>query len=396
MLNVAIIGAGIVGLTSARTLLENGEFNITIFEKETDFGVHASGRNSGVLHCGIYYPNDTLKAKFCATGSQMMLEYAKSRGIEFNQSGKLILATNDKEMIGLKRVQNNAIDNNIQHQLVNGKEILEIESFANPDAIGIYCPTTAVINPKNVLLSLVDELRSRNVKLNLGAKVEVVHKNHIETSAGDFKFDYLINCAGSYADVYAKQQGLAKDLVLLPFKGRYLKLSKDDAHKIRANIYPVPNVDLPFLGVHLTKSIDGDVYIGPTAIPAFGRENYGGIEGMNLHESLPVFTNLLELYLRNTNNFRKLVHLEFGKYFDGNMIAAAEKLMPGILDCKIESTSKVGIRPQLVNTQTKQLEMDYKILKTNNSTHVLNAISPAFTCSFAFANQIIHETGLTS
>lgn len=395
-MKIIIVGSGIIGLTTAFVLLRSGnsKYKIILLEKEPSFGVHASGRNSGILHCGVYYPNDTMKARFCQIGSQMMRDYADSKGIKYNQTGKLILSTNDDEYIALKKLELNAINNKISYQIIKGKEVLDIEPFGNPDSIALHCPTTAVINPKDVLHSLFKELKEKGVDFRFNTEVLELRNNTAVTNNGIYNFDYLINCSGSHADKLAKQQNLATDFDLVPFKGIYLKLSKKDNYKVRSNIYPVPNINLPFLGVHLTRTMDNEVYIGPTAIPAFGRENYGLLSGLNVVEASNVTKNLIKLYAQNTNNFRTLAHLEFSKYIKSNFISAAKRLMPTIDECEIISTPKVGIRPQLVNTKTNKLEMDYKLEKTDNSLHVLNAISPAFTCSFAFAEDIVAATGL--
>lgn len=190
----------------------------------------------------------------------------------------------------------------------------------------------------------------------------------------------------------AKYFGLASDYALVPFKGIYWKLSASANPRVRANIYPVPDVSLPFLGVHITRVISGDVYVGPTAIPTFGRENYGKFQRVKLAEAIEISLQLTEMYMHNENNFRKLAHLEMGKYWKHNFLNAACKLMPTLTAEDMVSTSKVGIRPQLVNVKTGKLEMDYIFEKTQKSMHVLNAISPAFTSSFAFAHLIVDES----
>jgi L-2-hydroxyglutarate oxidase LhgO len=209
-------------------------------------------------------------------------------------------------------------------------------------------------------------------------------KRCIQTSQGAIGYGYLINCAGAYADRVARAYGLAKDYALLPFKGIYWKLSNTANHKVRANIYPVPDVSMPFLGVHLTRVVSGDVYVGPTAIPALGRENYGLIQGINLAESASIGRQLASMY----------AHLEIGRYRKQNFLNAARTLMPSLDIDDMVPTPKVGIRPQLVNTKTRRLEMDYILVNTDESLHVLNAISPAFTGSLAFAELIVDKIGL--
>jgi L-2-hydroxyglutarate oxidase LhgO len=215
----------------------------------------------------------------------------------------------------------------------------------------------------------------------------------MQTTQGEIRYGFLINCAGAYADTVAKAYGLANEYALVPFKGIYWKLSKSANSKVRANIYPVPDVSMPFLGVHLTRVINGDVYIGPTAIPAFGRENYGIVQGLSLTESVAIGYQLAGMYLRNENNFRKLAHHEMGKYSKQNFLGAAKKLMPSLNEDDMVPTPKAGIRPQLVNTKTRKLEMDYILANTDDSLHVLNAISPAFTGSWAFAELIADRIG---
>jgi L-2-hydroxyglutarate oxidase LhgO len=204
----------------------------------------------------------------------------------------------------------------------------------------------------------------------------------------------VINCAGSFADRIANMFGCAHDYTLVPFKGLYWKLRPEAQHKVRANIYPVPDPSLPFLGVHLTRVVNGDVYVGPTAIPALGRENYHGVAGINLAETAKILPMLARMYVRNQQNFRKLTHMELAKYTKQSFYNTARKLMPALEIDDMIPTKKAGIRPQLVNRKTGLLEMDYIFEATDDSLHVLNTISPAFTSAFAFADMIVDRSGL--
>ena len=206
----------------------------------------------------------------------------------------------------------------------------------------------------------------------------------------------LFNCAGANADRVAKlfNRGLA--YTMIPFKGIYYKLRPESNYLLNSSIYPVPDINLPFLGVHLTKVIGGDVYVGPTAIPAFGRENYGIIKGVELSEGVNIGSELINMYLHNQHNFRFLVHTEVRKYFKPWFIKSAQKLMAGLKKEDLVLSNKVGIRPQLVNVKTKSIEMDYIIEQTEKSTHILNSISPAFTSSFAFSKWIVDRSELTA
>lgn len=387
-----IIGAGIVGLTVAREIRQSiPAATIAVLDKEDRLGVHASGRNSGVLHCGIYYGNDTLKARVCATGARRKIEFAKAEGIAVNQCGKVILATSDEQLPTVEKLLRNARENDIPAEKIDHQQLHEFEPNAAEGAAAIYCPTTAVIDGPAVIKRLREQLEQRSVKFIFNCHVEApAGKGQLGTSQGAIHYGLLFNCAGAYADTVAKSYGLAGDYALVPFKGIYWKLSEKANPLVRANIYPVPDVSLPFLGVHLTRVINGDVYVGPTAIPALGRENYGLLEGINLKEAAGIGLQLAEMYLRDENNFRKLVHSETGKYSKANFLAAARKLLPALSEEHMVPTPKAGIRPQLINLKTRKLEMDYIVERTDDSVHVLSAISPAFTGSFAFSELIVN------
>lgn len=390
-----IIGAGIVGLTVASEIVKrNPKATVAILEKESAPGLHASGRNSGVLHCGIYYGSDTLKAKVCAEGARRMVAYAEAEGIAVNRCGKVIIATAEAQLSTVERLMGNARDNNIPAERIDAQQLKEIEPFAFSGPAAIYCPSTAVIDSAAVLARIKDKLVQQGTTFLFDCTFQSVKRRGcIHTNQGDISYSFLVNCAGAYADTVAKAYGLASEYALVPFKGIYWKLSNAANHKVRANIYPVPDVSMPFLGVHLTRVISDDVYVGPTAIPAFGRENYGLVQGMSLAESAAIGYQLASMYLRNENNFRKLAHLEMGKYSKKNFLEAAKALMPSLNAEDMVPTPKAGIRPQLVNTKTRRLEMDYILANTDDSLHVLNAISPAFTGSLAFAELIADNIG---
>ena len=395
--DVVIVGSGIVGLSTAQELLQrNPKLNIAILEKEERAGVHASGRNSGVMHCGIFYGADTLKAKVCAAGAARMQQFALTHGIAYNRSGKLVLATDESQLPSVERLLKNASDNGITAVRFTPQQAAEIEPFAAPAAAAIYCPDTAVIDSASVVQKLRQLLEEKGVTFVFAAEVKSIHPQQktVTTTAGTFGYGYLFNCAGAYADRVARMFDLAHDYALVPFKGIYWKLNAETQHKVRANIYPVPDTSLPFLGIHLTRVISGDVYLGPTAIPALGRENYHGLGGTNLAETAKIMVMFAGMYGRNKQNFRKLTHLELAKYTKRTFYNTARKLMPTLKMEDMVPTKKVGIRPQLVNRKTGMLEMDYIFESSEHSLHVLNTISPAFTSAFAFADMIVDRSGI--
>lgn len=364
-----------------------------MLDKEYCAGLHASGRNSGVLHSGIFYSSNTHKVRVCSTGAKQMLDFAREHSIPYSISGKVIVATSERELPAVDKLLRNAKENGIRAWRIDDNELHALEPHAARSFAAIYSPDTAVIDNHAIVDKLKELLDQDGVEFlwhcgvkGVGASGEVV------TNQGSISFGHLFNCAGAYADVIVKFFGLSSDYALVPFKGIYFKLKSVSSYLVSANIYPVPDIDLPFLGVHLTRVISGDMYVGPTAIPALGRENYGIIQGIRPWEAMNVGYRLGGMHLKNKNNFRRVAHLELGKYRKSNFLAAAQRLLPVLTSDDFIPTQKSGIRPQLVSFRDGKLEMDYIIEHTVNSTHVLNAISPAFTSSFTFAEMIVNSS----
>jgi L-2-hydroxyglutarate oxidase LhgO len=390
-----IIGAGIVGLTVALELRKRHKFaSIVVIEKELSVGLHASGRNSGVLHSGIYYGSNTLKAKVCSFGAKKMQDFANEHAISCRRSGKVIIATSKDDLPTIDRLLVNAVENNINAELLNESQIKDIEPYANPYRFGIFSPDTAVIDSNAVVEKLFLLLKDKQVEFKFSSSLLGLggEKQIITTQNEKISYGYIYNCAGAHADRVAKLFGKGLDYTMIPFKGNYYKLHPSKNHLVNSNIYPVPNINLPFLGVHFTKVISGDVYVGPTAIPAFGRENYGILEGLKLREAAKISSELLGMYLNNAENFRMLVHSEIKNNAKPWFLKSAQKLVAGLQSKDLILSNKVGIRPQLVNTETKSIELDYIIEQTENSMHILNSISPAFTSSFAFSEWIVDQS----
>lgn len=361
---------------------------IVIVEKEPQLGMHASGRNSGVLHSGIYYPPHTLKARLCRSGARQMVEFAAEVGVPVRRDGKVIVAVEPADLRGLDALMRNARASNICAERVDGDEIRRVEPHARAELGGIVCADTAVINPRSLLAALESELRHQGILIHTDNPVIAIrdHLGEAETRLRKYRYGVLINSAGAQADRIAQMVGAGAQYRLIPFKGMYYKLHPAAAHRIRGSIYPVPDADLPFLGVHFTRSIDGDVYIGPTVIPAIGRENYGVVRGAQPLEGIQIAARLARLYMQNPQNFRELVHREVPHYFRSRFVASALRLVDRFDPTWIEPAPKVGIRPQLLDVRHGRLEMDFVVERAERSVHILNAISPAFTSAFAFAS----------
>ena len=389
-----VVGAGIVGLTVANELKKrHPSSSIVILEKENDVAKHASGRNSGVMHSGVYYGNTTLKAQFCSSGAALMRTFAEKHQIPCQKVGKVIIATSKKDLPVIEKLLKNAKDNGVRAERLDEKGVKEIEPYASPYEAGIFSPDTSIIDSKAVVYKLRSILQSKGVQFFFNAPITkvVINQKAVHTPSNVISYSYLYNCAGAGADLVAKKFGFSESYTLIPFKGIYYKIKSSKKYLVQGNIYPVPDVAKPFLGVHLSKVISGDIYVGPTAIPAFGRENYGVIKGIEFIEGMSICKNLLAMYLRNKQNFRKLVHTEFKKYLKPMFLDSAKKLVNSLSLEDLEMSDKVGIRPQLINTKTRSLEMDFIIESDHSSMHILNSISPAFTCSFAFSKFIVDQ-----
>lgn len=374
-----IAGAGIIGMTIAHELLKkDSAATIAIIDKEDDIAKHASGRNSGVLHAGFYYSEDSLKAKFTVQGNRRMKIFCAENNIVVKNTKKVVIAQNEEEVIAIAELHRRAQVNGVETYIINEAELKAIDPNAKTCQKALFSPTTASVDPKEVCHTLKQLLQNKGVDF---------YFNTPYTNC-QLKYDYLINCAGAYADKIAHQFDIAQQYTMLPFKGIYLKYMEDKT-AIKINIYPVPDLANPFLGVHYTITSDGSIKIGPTAIPALWRENYNGFKNFNLFEMVEIIYNEIKLLISNAFNFRTLAFNEIKNYNYKIFIQKAKNMVYRIGD-NFQSMP-AGIRAQLLNTQTQELVQDFIIEHTDNSTHILNAVSPAFTCSFAFSEYVVEK-----
>lgn len=393
--DILICGAGVVGLTLARDLVAAGFGNILIIDKEPEVGRHASGRNSGVLHAGIYYAPGSLRAVSCLQGNQRMKEYCRERGLPLLETGKVIVARDESELPALRELHHRATANGAKVELIDDAQLSEIEPNAKSAGQALLSHYTAVVDPGAIIRSFQKDLEdSGRVRFRFstgfaGLTEESDKGLVVRTTGGPISCGFFVNAAGAYGDVVAHAFGLGLRYQLVPFKGIYKKLKKHKAHTVRGSIYPVPNIKNPFLGVHFTRGAHGDVYLGPTAIPALGRENYGLLSGIDAEAPAILLRDAL-LFLRNPK-FRGVALEEPRKYFFRHFFNDARKLVKELAPEDIESSPKVGIRPQLVDVEKSELVMDFVIEGTLRSVHVLNSISPAFTSSLFFSGMLLGE-----
>lgn len=375
-----IIGAGVIGLTIALEIrLKYPNSKIIIIEKEKEVGLHASGRNSGVLHAGFYYTKDSMKAQFTKEGNFFMKEFCKENDIPINHCGKLVMARNENEMRILDELFQRGKNNNIELIKVTKEEVKEIEPLARLSTeYAMFSPTTASVSPVKVMNTLKERCKEKNIDI-------LYNTNYFEIK-NQLSYGFIFNCAGLYVDKIATDLGLEHEFAVLPFKGVYLE-EIQISNRLKTNIYPVPNIENPFLGVHFTIKENGAIKLGPTALPCFWNENYSIKENFILNE----FGNLLKL---NAIFFSKFKNIKFAineiKYlFKSNILKECNSFL--LQDFKISDFkyAKPGIRAQIFNKKTKSLEMDFIFQKHNNQMHLINAVSPAFTCSFAIAKFVV-------
>lgn len=383
--NYIIIGAGIIGLSIAREIRKNEpDATILILEKEEDVACHSSGRNSGVLHAGFYYSADSFKAKFTVAGNLLMKEYCIKNNIPINACGKLVVTNNDFELNQLQELYQRGLTNGSNVQLVSPEKAKEFDPNVKTYKQALYSPDTATIDPEQVCLTLKNELIDSGVEFKFSTKYLKNINNNITTNHGDFSANKIINCAGLYADKIAQDFGFGTKYTMMPFKGLYLKYTKNTTD-VKINIYPVPNLRNPFLGVHFTKTVDDHIKIGPTAIPAFGRENYDYLKGLKFTETPEILSWQALLFSTNSFHFRDLAFEEMHKYCRKYFVGLAQKMVENIDPAGFTEYTRPGIRAQLLNKNTRELVQDFIIEGDEKSVHILNAVSPAFTCSFPFA-----------
>ena len=396
--DVLIVGGGMVGLCLAHQLLERGiTSSITVLDKEPGLGRHSSGRNSGVLHAGLYYKPGSIKSQVCVGGARRLRAWVQERGLPLNACGKVIVPPRLGLDAQLDLLAERGTANGATVEFLDEAQLRQlIPEARSASGRALWSPNTAVVKPLEVLTRLEHDLQERGVLFIKGcagwtAKPEC-RELHV-ADVGSINYGHLINCAGLQADRVAYPFGVGHQYTLLPFKGLYWQLKKSCPIQPRVNLYPVPDLNVPFLGVHFTPTADHNpvVTIGPTATPALGRENYRGLQAIEPVMAAANLSLLARQYFANRGNFRRYVHEQAFLALPPLLLQAAQQLIPALRAEHLEFSQKVGIRSQLFNLQTQRLEDDFLCLPGPASTHVMNAISPAFTSSFALADLILDE-----
>jgi L-2-hydroxyglutarate oxidase len=384
-----VIGGGIVGLTIALEALGRFEgAEVVLIEKEPACGLHASGRNSGVLHAGFYYSADSLKARLTREGNRAMTIYCRERKLPINGCGKLVAARNAAELAGLDELVRRGMTNGVPLETLSAEDARKIEPRIRTFERALFSPSTSSVNPGAVVASLAADFTNAGGRLLLGTAYRGPARDGVRTSQGPVSAGYVINAAGLYADRVARDYGFCRDYRILPFKGVYLYADRASP-PLNTHVYPVPDLGVPFLGTHFTVTVDGETKIGPTAMPAFWREQYGWLGRMRAGEVAEILAREGGFFLRNDFGFRRLAWGELRKYSRRHLVRLAGELVSGVVPEHYRRWGKPGIRAQLVNIQTRALEMDFKLEGDDRSFHVLNAVSPAFTCAFSFSKYVV-------
>ena len=386
--DVLVVGGGIIGLTVARELLLAGRREVVVLEKEPELGKHASGRNSGVLHAGIYYAPDSAKARTCLAGNRLMRAFCKEKGLPVLEAGKVIVARSEEELPMLEELHRRASANGARVRFVDERELAELEPMARTTGKALYSLDTAAVDPMAVLGALRAELEAGGARIVTSCRfVARSGPDAVRTTQGEVRFRRLVNAAGAHCDEVARAFGVGMHYRLIPFKGIYRKLRPGASFPVNGNIYPVPDIRNPFLGIHFSRSVHGDVYLGPTAIPALGRENYGLLRGVG-GEAFAIALADAALFVSNPK-FRNVALTEPRKYLPAYFHRDAARLVRSYDPALFPAADKVGIRPQLVDWRTKELVMDFIVEAKDATVHVLNPISPAFTSSMDLARTIV-------
>jgi L-2-hydroxyglutarate oxidase len=387
----AVIGGGIVGLSVAMTLGQRQPgLKIAVLEKESDLALHQTGRNSGVIHSGIYYKPGSFKASFAREGNQTMVDFCKEHGIAHDVCGKVIVATQAKELPLLENLYRRGLENGLDVSKLTGEEVQQIEPHVRCMG-GIKVPSAGIVNFRDVCLKYAELIREQGGLVKTGTRIETIDQQggvHVlETRGGTIEARFLINCGGLHSDRVAREAGLDPEAKIVPFRGEYYELVPERRHLVKTLIYPVPNPVFPFLGVHFTKMIGGSVHAGPNAVLAFEREGYHktDINCADLFETItfPGFWKLAYKHFKDglMEMYRSVSKRAF--------VRSLQQLIPEVTEDDLVPTH-AGVRAQALMPDGKLVD-DFLILNAPNAIHVCNAPSPAATASLGIAKAVADQ-----
>ena len=392
--DVIIVGGGIIGLATGRALLESRPgLDLLVLEKEPAVGLHQSGRNSGVLHSGIYYRPGSQKAELCVSGVGLMVEFCQEHAVPFTRDGKVVIAGSDLERQRLDELERRGRANGLAGlRRIGAAELREIEPHAaGSDAL--HVPSSGAVDFAGVTRALADDLVRGGAEIALGAELQSVSRDGdewvVSHSAGEARAQVVVNCAGLYSDKVARLMGVDPPVRIVPFRGEYLTLRAEARDYVKSSIYPVPDPSLPFLGVHLTRRPDGTVEAGPNAVLAFAREGYG--RWTTRPSELWNTVSYGGSWRLAKRYWRSGLHEVARSFRKSLFVRDAQRLVPALEASDFEGRH-TGVRAQAL-TPDGQLADDFVIVATDNAVHVLNAPSPGATASLAIGRSIAGQVG---
>lgn len=387
-----VIGAGVVGLGIAKAWKEQSpEDKVLVLDKESKLGEHSSGRNSGVIHAGFYYAPDSLKAQLTRGGNEELRNFCHEHHLPISETGKVVVTKSQSEIPMLHELYRRGIANGCTLEIVDEEGLRELEPLAQTVGNAIWSPLTAVANPIEVTKKLAEVIISMGCEIRLGAKIVHAEPNQLSIESGErLLAGHIVNAAGLYADKVAHWFGVGEDYSMLPFKGLYL-YGKLPQGKLRTQVYPVPDPRNPFLGVHATVTVDGRTKIGPTAIPALRREDYGALWDIKATELSEILRLYPKFVTSRSHNVLQLLISEFPKYNKRYLVNQIKSMVPSIHRKDFAERGRPGVRAQLLHKPTKTLEMDFLVKSGPSSTHMLNVVSPAWTSALAVGTYTVEK-----
>jgi len=387
--DTAIVGGGIVGLSVARALLERQpKTRLLVLEKEASWAAHQTGRNSGVIHSGIYYRPGSLKAKLSIRGNARLVEFCRAHEIPCDVCGKVIVATHEAERPLLERLYERGLENGLKITRLSRDQVREIEPHVEC-LEGISVPSTGIVDFAAVCRQWVAEIEAGGGILTLECRVNQILPGEtvtvLETSKGSYEAKQVINCAGLHSDRVTRSAGMKPPAKIVPFRGEYYELRHERRHLVRHLIYPVPNPDFPFLGVHFTRMIDGSIHAGPNAVLSFKREGYrwSQINPFDLAETL-LYPGFWKLIARHGKEGMKEMYRSLSK---AAFVRSLQQLIPEIQSHDLVP-SEAGVRAQALKPDGALVD-DFLFVSGRRMLHVCNAPSPAATASLEIADAIV-------
>jgi L-2-hydroxyglutarate oxidase len=385
----AIVGGGIVGLSVAWALLEkNPATRLVLLEKEADWAQHQTGRNSGVIHSGIYYKPGSLKARLCREGGRRMVEFCQQHGIGYEICGKVIVATESSELPRMEALYQRGLENGLVVKKLTREQVQEVEPHVRCLS-GLHVPATGIVDYGQVCQKLAELIQSRGGELRLSTRVVGIRfaggQAVVETDRGEFETRRLVNCAGLHSDRVAKLAGAKPEAQIVPFRGEYYELKPERRGLVKNLVYPVPDPEFPFLGVHFTRMIDGSVHAGPNAVLSLKREGYHRT-AFSLRDSVATvsFPGFWRLVARHGKEGMKELYRSFSK---AAFVRSLQRLVPEV-QAQDLVPSEAGVRAQALRRDGGLVD-DFLIVTQGQTVHICNAPSPAATASLEIGREIV-------